>query len=273
MPAVVFVADDLGVSAGVNRGIARAAASGLVRESSLCVTGSAVVDGVRVARDLGVGIGLHLSLTLGKSLTGRIRGLTDRDGHFRPLGRALLRTFLRAVDRDAVAREVRAQLERAITLAGPLTHVNGHHHVHVMPVVRDVVFAAVAAASVRWTRLPREHRSAGGRWRPQTLLLASLSRRSEPGVRAHGLRTLPFVGITTEARADFLPRARKLAASLPAEPVEWMVHPHEPDDAMLKLDPMGHRRPAAAELSFLADPTCAERCRLRPLRYADLPSA
>lgn len=270
MRTVVFVADDLGMTAGVNRGIARAAASGLVRETSLLVTGMAVDDGVRIARDHGLCIGLHLSLTLGKALTGPIRGLTDRAGNFRSLGPVLLRTLLRAADRAAIAREVTAQLARAKELVGPLTHINGHHHVHVMPVVRDVVFAAAAAAGVRWTRLPREHRAAGLALTPVALLLASLSRGAAAAVRNSGLRTLPFLGITTEARDDFAARAQRIAANLPDAPCEWMVHPHEPDADMAAIDGMGYRRPHAAELAFLADPAAAERCGLRCVRFADV---
>ena len=125
MRPVVFVADDLGITAGVDDGIADAAASGLVREASLCVTGAAVEHGVQTARAHRLGVGLHLSLTLGTALTGPIRGLTDARGRFRSLGRALLATTLRAVDRAAIAREVAAQIARARELVGPLTHVNG----------------------------------------------------------------------------------------------------------------------------------------------------
>lgn len=270
MRTVVFVADDLGMTAGINRGIARAAASGVVREASLCVTGLAVEDGVRIAREHGLGVGLHLSLTLGKALCGPICGLTDADGTFRPLPRVLLRTLLRAADRQAIAREVAAQLDSAQQLAGPLTHLNGHHHVHVMPIVRDVAFAAAAAAGVRWTRLPREHRAAGRALTPVALLLASLSRGAAAAVRDSGLATLPFVGITTEARDDFAARAQRIAANLPDAPCEWMVHPREPDADMAAIDAMGYRRPHAAELAFLADPATAARHGLRCVRFADL---
>lgn len=270
MRAVVFVADDLGITAGVNQGIAEAAASGLVREASLCVTGNAVADGVRIARELGIGIGLHLSLTLGTALTGPIRGLTDAHGRFRSLPRALLATALRLVDRAAVAREVQAQIARAHELVGPLSHVNGHHHVHTLPIVRDVAFAAMRDAAVRWTRLPREHAAAGRAWSPEALLLAAFSRASAPRVREHGLRTLPFVGITTEACTDFGARAARLCTRLPAAPIEWMVHPRRADRDLAAIDPVGYRRPAEAELAWLADPQTASRHGLRPLCYAEL---
>src|SRR5262245_13489812 len=155
-PRVVFVADDLGVSQGIDDGIALAARAGNVREASLCVTVKGAEHGVATARAHGLGVGLHLSLTMGRALTGPLRGLTDAYGRFRSLRRVLLACTLGAVDRDAVAREVEAQLQRLCDLGCAPTHLNGHHHVHVFPRVRDVAFAAAARHGVRWTRLPEE---------------------------------------------------------------------------------------------------------------------
>lgn len=270
MPKVVFVADDLGVSAGVNRGIAMAAANGLVREASLCVTGGAVDDGVRRARDAGLGIGLHLSLTLGRARSGPIAGLTDRGGNFRRLSTVLLATTLRRVDRMALDREIRAQLGTITDLGIRPTHVNGHHHVHVMPVVRDLVFAAAAAAGIRWTRLPDELACAHAGARPSVLVLRALARRAAAPVRASGLRVLPFVGAAIEARSDYAARAERLARALPPGPVEWMVHPRVADSALATLDPAGYRRPSASELGFLADPNCRERLGLVAYGFGDL---
>lgn len=259
---VVFVADDLGISQGVNDGIAAAARAGNVREASLCVTGAAVEAGVQTARALGVGIGLHLSLTLGRALSGPIRGVTDADGRFRPLRSVLFACAVGAVDRDAIGREIAAQLARLAALGVRPTHANGHHHVHVFPVVREVAFAAMARAGVPWTRLPDELPAVRSGWSATARLLAHFARRSRPLAQRHGLRALPFLGVATEARADFGRRMRQLAARL--SPVaggacEWMVHPRTPDAALQQLDPGGFRRPAADELRALADPgLCAE---------------
>ena len=171
---VVFVADDLGISAGVNEGIAAAAQAGIVREASLCVTGSAVEEGVRLAQQLGIGIGLHLSFTLGRSLSGPIRGLTDAQGRFGGLGRALLRCQLRQVDRGAVAREIEAQLVRLRELGVQATHANGHHHSHCWPVLRELCAEAFARHGIPWTRLPAEAPGIPGRLRPLTMVLGAL---------------------------------------------------------------------------------------------------
>ncbi|MBL8747555.1 MAG: ChbG/HpnK family deacetylase [Planctomycetes bacterium] len=270
MRTVVFVADDLGVSEGVNRGIGRAAAAGIVREASLCVTGAAVDDGLRCARDHGIGTGLHFSLTLGRALAGPIRGLTDRTGAFLGLSRTLLAATLRRIDRAAIAREFGAQLAALRDRGVAPTHVNGHHHVHVMPVVRDVVLPAIAAAGIGWTRLPREVGAGAAALRPTLVLLSAFGRRAAGVAKSAGLRALPFVGTTTEACDDFARRAARVAARLPATPVEWMVHPHEPDAAMAELDPSGHRRPHAGELAFLTDRAAVTALGIRSARYADL---
>lgn len=256
MGRVVFVADDLGIAPGVDDGIAAAADNGMVREASLCVTGASAVRSVQVAKAHGIGVGLHFSLTLGRALSGPIRGLTDAEGRFKDLGPALLACHARAVDRDAVAREVEAQLLALRELGVAPTHFNGHHHVHCWPVVRDVCFAAAARHGIHWTRLPAESAAIGGRWNGKRLVLASMARRSRRQVAAAGLRTLPFVGAVTEARLDFAERFAEVVGKLPDRDVEWMVHPRVPDAEFARLDPRGKGlEPAArAELATLTAP-------------------
>lgn len=272
---ITFVADDLGVSPGVNAGIARAARAGMVREASLCVTGAAVEEGVALARELGLGVGLHLSYSLGCSLSGPIRGLTDRTGNFLDFRRVLWNCLWRRVDAGGAAREAAAQIARLRQFGVLPTHLNGHHHVHCFPVLRDVVFAAAAQAGIRWTRLPREHPAAGRSWRPTRLLANHLSRRCEPLLAAHGMQALPFVGLSLEARTDFASRFATVASRLPPGDYEWMLHPREPDAEFARLDPRGGARdPAArAEMAALIDPALIAQWRQKGIvsaTFADL---
>lgn len=267
---VVFVADDLGVSPGVDDGIAAAAAAGNVREASLCVTGASVESAVRIARAQGLAVGLHLSLTLGYALTGTIRGVTDRAGRFHALPRVLAACHARAVDGDAIEREIAAQLRRLTELGVTPTHLNGHHHVHVLPIVRDRVFALARRCGVRWTRLPDEVRAARRPGSVTRWLLSHLARGARAAAQANGMRWLPFVGVSTEARSDFGERALRIAAVLPVGDCEWMVHPRRLDDALQEVDPVGYRRPSAEELRTLADPTLAVRLCITPTRYAEI---
>lgn len=262
---VTFVADDLGVSNGVNAGIARAARAGLVREASLCVTGAAVEEGAALARQLDLGVGLHLSCTLGTALSGPIRGLTDANGRFFGLRRVLWNCAWRRVDRAALGREVSAQIARLRELGVQPTHLNGHHHVHCFPVVRDVALELAAREGIRWTRLPAEHAVAGHRWHPSALLARWLARRCRPIAQRHGMRALPFLGLTMGTSSDFAASFVRVADRLPPGDYEWMVHPRVPDREFHRLDARGAERDLVGdvELATLLDPEVIARTHRR----------
>jgi predicted glycoside hydrolase/deacetylase ChbG (UPF0249 family) len=119
---VIFNADDFGAAEGVNRGIARCHADGVLTSTSLLVLGHAACDAARMAAG-------HPQLAVGLHW--------DLDGVRGP-----------PVDRGDQAA-VRAELERQLSLAASLlgrspTHLDSHHHVHRAP---DVQAAAREIAS------------------------------------------------------------------------------------------------------------------------------
>lgn len=209
MRPIVFCADDLGMGPDADEGIVRAVGTGLVREVSLCVTGPHTEASLRRVTALGASIGLHLSLTFGRALTGPIVGLTDARGRFHGLGRVLARA--RFADPERLRAEVRAQLERLRQLGVEPTHLNGHHHVHVFPGVRDAV---LGARSALYLRVPASAgRSARG------LFLSALGRsfRRRAGGLGAELLTLACVGLDRRSPSRIL-------ESVPGA-LEWVVHP------------------------------------------------
>ena len=293
MRRVVFNADDLGVTRGTNEGIRAACEAGLVRESSLCVTGEAVEEGARVAAQLGgrLGIGLHFSLTLGTPLSEGPRELLAEDGRFLPLGDVLKRCSLarfasgRSKRRfgEGVARELDAQLARVKELGLELTHLNGHHHVHVFPVVREAVLAACQSHAIPYLRLPidqgellldRARRRAAG-WLGQksprgafrralrrsliTRMSNATARLAKRGAILHQA-PLRFVGLDLYDDADYGARLLALAAALDDAAYEWMCHPRSEDARFAELDHLGpsdaqHRE---AELNAWTDASLVE---------------
>lgn len=251
-PRVVFHADDLGISPGVSRGIARAVEDGPVRAVSLCVTGADAEGGASLARrwEGDIDLGLHLSFTLGRALSGPIEGLTDPLGRFLPLRTVLARCALGVPVEAQVRREVIAQLERADALGVHLDHLDGHHHVHVFPVIRDAVLGAARHLRLR---VPDDRVARGARAR----LLGALARgfRSRAAARGVTLDALPFVGLALHDRADFEARLEGLLAAPPAPAFELMVHPREEDAAFRRLDRLGARGDRyRAELAALTRP-------------------
>lgn len=126
MRELIVNADDFGLSAGVNRGIARAHEEGVVTSASLMVRGAHAPAAARYARaHPRLAVGLHVDL-----------------GEWRYTGGTWHAAY-EIVDGDdpvAVEAEVAAQLERFERLVGaPPTHIDGHQHVQRDEPVRSVV--------------------------------------------------------------------------------------------------------------------------------------
>ncbi|HXW84573.1 MAG TPA: ChbG/HpnK family deacetylase, partial [Candidatus Binataceae bacterium] len=117
-------------------------------------------EAARIARDNPeLDVGLHAVVCMGRSVLPRARlgALVDGDGRF-PQGAvgAGLRWFFDRKLRDALAAELRAQVERHLELVGYLNHIDGHLNFHVHPTIADVLVALAVEFRVPCLRLPRE---------------------------------------------------------------------------------------------------------------------
>jgi len=123
---LIVNADDLGYSAGVNRGILEAHHDGIVTSASLMVRWPAAAEAAIVARDCpGLSLGLHIDLG----------EWAYRDGRWIELYHVV-----DLEDQAAIEREVERQLDTfcALTTRKP-THLDSHQHVHRQEPVRSVV--------------------------------------------------------------------------------------------------------------------------------------
>jgi predicted glycoside hydrolase/deacetylase ChbG (UPF0249 family) len=82
-------------------------------------------------------IGLHFNLTEGDPLSSELAASHG----FMPLGKLLLRAHSRILNASAIEAELNAQLDAFESAMGqPPVFVDGHQHVHQLPVIRDVLF-------------------------------------------------------------------------------------------------------------------------------------
>jgi predicted glycoside hydrolase/deacetylase ChbG (UPF0249 family) len=141
---LIVNADDWGLTRGVSEGILAAHRHGIVTSTTVLVTAPLDRELVARLRDCGLGVGVHVNLTLGAPLT-RGRSLVDGGGRF-------VRDARHAAARAAAAdvrAEVEAQLERfESVLRRRPTHLDTHHHVGLHPPVREVVLEIARAAGV-----------------------------------------------------------------------------------------------------------------------------
>jgi predicted glycoside hydrolase/deacetylase ChbG (UPF0249 family) len=141
---LIVNADDFGLTPGVSAGILRAHRHGIVTSTTVLVTADIDRQSLAAARDSGLGLGLHVNLTLGTPLT-RARSLVGDDGRF---VRDARRAAARAEPGD-VEREIEAQVERFTDLVGRRpTHLDTHHHVGLYAPVAEVVLAIAGRLGV-----------------------------------------------------------------------------------------------------------------------------
>jgi len=160
---LIVNADDLGLTAGVNRGILRAFQDGIVTSASLLVTGSAFEEAVALARqNPKLNVGLHVTLVEERAVLGRdaLPTLVDETGRLpRTSGEFLRRAFLGRISWDEVEREIAAQIACFQETGVRLSHLDSHQHLHMFPPVFQIVSRLTHGMDDVWIRNP------AGPWR------------------------------------------------------------------------------------------------------------
>jgi chitin disaccharide deacetylase len=271
MRNLIVNADDLGWTAGVNRGIAEAHRHGIVTSTSLLANGSAFADGVKTASELpGLGVGVHLNLSDGAPIAPaeRVKSLLNEDGEFAGGTESLLmRLTTKSLQAKEVEREWDAQIEKVRGAGIRPTHLDGHKHVQMLPGLFGIALRLAKRHGIAAVRVSHE----------ASPLRTALSDGNESsgvtlkqGVQARGLKLLARdaremadrAGISTAdyfcgiAQTGVLTKAgvQKLLSSLPEGTTELMCHPGYADEELRKT----HTRlqeSRQTELGILTDKT------------------
>jgi len=227
------------------------------------VSGSAAEDAVAIARTRpALAVGLHLVLVAGSAASppGEVPRLVDAAGRFpdSPV-RAGLRYQFSGRARADLRREIRAQLARFRATGLALSHVDGHLHLHVHPVVIGILADLAEEFAIPAIRLPAEELSAGIALDRSAIptkivgsaIFAMLRRHAIPRLRRAGIDFADRVyGLLQTGRIDeryvlgLLPRIR-------ADRVELYAHPAFESPGEPRNGPAGS---GPAELAALVSP-------------------
>ncbi|RMG21159.1 MAG: ChbG/HpnK family deacetylase [Deltaproteobacteria bacterium] len=275
---LIVNADDFGLTPGVSRGIAQAYDRGIVSSASLVANGLGFEAALRIARARPtLGVGLHLNLTEGRPVAGadRVPTLVDGDGSFLGYKTLTLRLLSGRVSKDELRREIGAQIERLERGGLRPTHLDGHRHVHLIPVLFDVVAEVAQAAGIAWVRCPA---ALGDRTRPSSvkaaraLGLAGFARLQVARLERYGLKTADcFLGAMRGGGLEDLHEAASRLPELPHGLTEWMVHPGEIDSELLFLDDYVWQR--QEEQRWLCSPEAAEAVEAAGVELVDFTGA
>ena len=234
---LIVNADDFGRSRSINEAVIRAHREGILTTASLMVNEPTCDEAVALARqNPRLGVGLHLALLCGRSALppGKIPGLVNAVGEFTndPV-RAGMAYFFRRGLRAQIEAEIEEQFHRFHCTGLKLDHVNGHLHMHLHPVVFDIIVRRARKWKITHLRLTCDPfwlnaRLAGGSWLyrgSHAVIYRLLSARSRGALRRLGIRhTARVFGLLQNARVDE-PYLRGLLPVLPAGDSELYSHP------------------------------------------------
>lgn len=254
----MLCADDYGLTPGVSCGIADLLGAGRLSATSCMSLAAAWPD---AAADLApffgrADIGLHLTLTHLEPL-GPMPHLAP-EGRLPALGDLMRMALARRLDRQEIAAELERQLDAFLAATGrPPDFLDGHQHVHILPVIRDAVIDLIERRLdprrlyVRSCCEPTRAILRRGVSIPKTLLLSALSRDLAKRCRARGIATNDSFRGVNDFRRDrpFGDLFRRFLMG-PADRPLVMCHPGIPDPPLAALDAVTDRR--QDELDYLA---------------------
>ncbi|CCG40404.1 ChbG/HpnK family deacetylase [Magnetospirillum molischianum] len=277
-PSLTLCADDYGLAPGIGRAIRALIEAGRLQATGCMTAGPFWPSEAALLRPLSrrAEFGVHLTLT-DHSPLGTMPDLAP-DGRFPPLGKLLKRAMLHRLDRAEIAAELERQVDSFEAAMGRAPDfLDGHHHVHQLPVVRDIVLdlAARRLAPGGWVRSCWDNP------------LAILGRGIDPAraglIAALGIvlrRHLHRAGIAHNLRFrgvyDFSGRTPYSAlferfTDLPGPGTLVMCHPGEVDEPLRACETLTDQR--KVEYAFLASDEMAASLTRRGLVLAPLPRA
>jgi chitin disaccharide deacetylase len=234
---LIVNADDFGRSHSINEAVIRAHQEGILTTASLMVNESACAEAVALAKQHpALGVGLHLTFLCGHSAlpATEIPLLVNANQAFTENSfEAGMKYYFKTELREQLRAELLAQFDRFKATGLPLDHVNGHLHMHLHPVIFDILMEQAASLGITRVRLTSDPlwlnlRLAGGQWfyrLSHALIFQTLAWRSRADLRTRGIRhTRRVFGLLQNARVDER-YVERLLSRLPAGDSELYSHP------------------------------------------------
>ncbi|MBI3707927.1 MAG: ChbG/HpnK family deacetylase [Proteobacteria bacterium] len=220
---IILCADDYALSPGVSRAVCALLAAGRLSAASVMTASRLWPEHAAWLKPFAesADIGLHFALTDLVPLGPMPRLAPTR--RFPALGRTLVAALARRIEPDEVRDELERQIDAFTAAMGRLpAFVDGHQHVHQLPVVRDVVIDVVCRrlpdAYLRICDEPASAILRRGVAPLRAMTISLLGRRLRRLARRHGIAAnRRFAGVHDFSGRDPFPAlCRRFLADSPA---------------------------------------------------------
>ena len=160
MKQLIINADDFGLDETVNIGIVKGHTGGFITSTTIMPNGKAFDHAIALAsQDKTLDLGIHLTLVGEKSLCDEkeVSSLVDYDGNLFPQYPQFLQRYLAGkVELSHIYKELRAQVKKVMDFGIPVSHLDSHQHLHIMPGIIDLVIEIAKEFGIKAIRIPRE---------------------------------------------------------------------------------------------------------------------
>ncbi len=263
---LVIHADDFGETVAITNGIRCAIEAGVLTSTSVMANMPATAYALQCVRPLmdRASFGVHLNLCEGRALRAN-RTLVDGQGNLHPKRLLIRKALAGQLSLVELEEEICAQIALIRDAGVAVSHVDGHKHLHQLPIVSTAVANVLPRFAIGRVRLMRL-RSRAALGNTGTLLRELAAWRAAHIFKRAGLRSpvrTVDLGEVMRKGAD----SRGAGALVDARgPVELCCHPELAAGSPTK--PSSHRR--SEELEYLLSPRfreLLEQFQARPVPY------
>jgi predicted glycoside hydrolase/deacetylase ChbG (UPF0249 family) len=263
---LVIHADDFGETVGITNGIRRGIEAGVLTSTSIMANMPATEYALRRVGALAgqASFGVHLNLCEGRPLTSGPT-LTDERGDFHPKRMLIRHALSGKLSLRELESEIAAQIALVRDAGVAISHLDGHKHLHQLPMVSTAVAKVLPRFGIGRVRLTRLQSVAALR-KAGTLLRELAAWRAGAIFRRAGLqsplRTMDLGEIMSKGFGRRGPSSLVDARGI----VELCCHPELPGAGAGK--PSSHHR--SQELEYLLSPRFREllaAVRARPVSW------
>lgn len=138
MKKIIINADDFGMSSSVNHGIVEAMTKGIVSSTTIMMNMPKAKEALNLAKEYGItNIGIHLNLTKAYPLLPKeeIPLLVLENGKVKDIRKETITPEIK----EQIKKEFTAQIELLYSLGFVPTHLDSHHHIHMLDGIKEVV--------------------------------------------------------------------------------------------------------------------------------------
>jgi chitin disaccharide deacetylase len=159
---LIINADDFGLSPDINAAVIKAHKEGVVTSATVMANMAGAVEACKMARqNRGLGVGVHLNVTMGKPLSKEkaVRCLLNENGEFAfAPGQLAWMSLYSGKIRHAIQVEMACQIQWVLDRNIKVSHVDSHHHIHCCPMIYPTVCGLAKlfdVEAVRWVYEPQ----------------------------------------------------------------------------------------------------------------------